>query len=64
MPNGKVDIALPAPETVRSELSGVAEHPGREGAGEIWAEVLRVEQVGIHDNFFELGFDPQHPDCS
>jgi len=38
-------------------LSGLwSEHPGREGAGEIWAEV-RVEQVGIHDNFFELGGD-------
>ena len=29
--------------------------PIQEGLAEIWAGVLRVERVGIHDSFFELG---------
>src|SRR5205085_9840472 len=56
-PNGKVDRrALPAPEG-----RGVAEGyvppctPTEELLAGIWAEVLRQERVGRHDNFFALG---------
>jgi amino acid adenylation domain-containing protein len=58
-PNGKLDKrALPAPEGRRAELenSHVAPRsPIEEVLSGIWSEVLRVEQVGIHDNFFALG---------
>ncbi|NWE30415.1 amino acid adenylation domain-containing protein, partial [Pseudomonas gingeri] len=56
--NGKLDRkALPAPDQ-DALLSREFEAP--QGAVEatlarIWAEVLKVEQVGRHDNFFELG---------
>ncbi|MFD8922917.1 amino acid adenylation domain-containing protein, partial [Streptomyces sp. NPDC059569] len=56
--NGKVDRrALPAPE-----FDGAAEYVAPRTEAErvlagIWAEVLGVERVGIHDDFFELGGD-------
>jgi amino acid adenylation domain-containing protein len=56
-PNGKVDRkALPAPEYASSEETYVAPRtPVEEVLAEIWAEVLGVERVGVHDSFFELG---------
>ena len=58
-PNGKVDRkALPAPDQSRPELeqSVVAPRtPIEEIIAEIWAEVLKLGKVGIHDNFFDLG---------
>ncbi|NWA25217.1 amino acid adenylation domain-containing protein, partial [Pseudomonas gingeri] len=57
-PNGKLDRkALPQPDA-QALVSRGYEAP--EGAVEttlaaIWAEVLKVEQVGRHDHFFELG---------
>ena len=58
-PNGKVDRrALPSPEDGRpeSEESYVAPRtPTEELLAAIWADVLKVERVGIHDNFFDLG---------
>ena len=57
--SGKVDRkALPAPGAERPEL-GVAFVAPRNAVEEllasIWADVLGVERVGIHDNFFDLG---------
>ena len=58
-PNGKVDRKnLPAPEYNRPELAGEyqgARTPAEEVMANIWGEVLRVDQVGVHDQFFELG---------
>ncbi|MGY2293621.1 amino acid adenylation domain-containing protein, partial [Pseudomonas sp. SDO5511_1_S431] len=56
--NGKVDRkALPAPDQ-DAVLSRGYEAPQGEvetTLAQIWADVLKVEQVGRHDNFFELG---------
>ncbi|HNM98670.1 MAG TPA: AMP-binding protein, partial [Marmoricola sp.] len=60
-PNGKVDRKrLPAP----SETSLAAQQPYEPPQtptevtlAQIWAEVLRLQQVGRHDNFFEIGGD-------
>ncbi|MGB7923853.1 MAG: amino acid adenylation domain-containing protein, partial [Pyrinomonadaceae bacterium] len=58
-PSGKIDRrALPAPEVSRAELEG--EYVGPRTAVEemiagIWSSVLKVEQVGINENFFEVG---------
>ncbi|WP_232620208.1 condensation domain-containing protein, partial [Pseudomonas tolaasii] len=56
--NGKVDRkALPAPDQ-DALLSRGYEAPQGEIEtllAQIWADVLKVEQVGRHDNFFELG---------
>ena len=58
-PNGKVDRkALPAPETSQAYLKEAYVAP-RTPLEEIlvclWAEILRQDLVGIHDNFFNLG---------
>ncbi|ATB38937.1 non-ribosomal peptide synthetase [Cystobacter fuscus] len=57
--NGKIDRkALPVPtrEQMRGGESFVAPRNELETyLSEVWAEVLKVERVGIHDNFFDLG---------
>jgi amino acid adenylation domain-containing protein len=51
-PNGKIDRkALPAPDLTRPDLYTSVE----EALIKIWAEVLGVERVGLHDNFLRLG---------
>jgi amino acid adenylation domain-containing protein/non-ribosomal peptide synthase protein (TIGR01720 family) len=58
-PNGKIDRrALPAPDTSSSEEEGACvppQTPVEEMVAGIWADVLAVKQVSIHDNFFDLG---------
>ncbi|HLF28780.1 MAG TPA: amino acid adenylation domain-containing protein [Anaerolineae bacterium] len=60
-PNGKVDRkALPAPDGARPELADAYVAPRTRvetTLADIWAQVLRVERVGVHDNFFEIGGD-------
>ncbi len=60
-PNGKVDRrALPAPERTRPELDTAYTAPHsavEETLAEIWTELLDLERVGVHDDFFELGGD-------
>ncbi|HEX6290913.1 MAG TPA: condensation domain-containing protein, partial [Herpetosiphonaceae bacterium] len=59
--HGKVDRkALPNPEESQADpaASYVAPQTAAEQTlAQIWAAVLRREQVGIHDNFFALGGD-------
>ncbi|MFO0760429.1 MAG: amino acid adenylation domain-containing protein [Byssovorax sp.] len=58
--NGKIDRrALPAPEG-RSGIDRAYAPPRDEAEttlASIWASVLRLPKVGIHDNFFEIGGD-------
>ena len=58
-PNGKVDrLALPPPDQTRPDLQTgyAAPRTGLEKQlAAIWADVLGMERVGIHDSFFELG---------
>jgi thioesterase domain-containing protein len=61
-PNGKIDRkTLPLPRGIGL---GEAAQPAAESLGGlersfigIWRDLLRVEQVGLHDNFFDLGGD-------
>jgi non-ribosomal peptide synthetase component F/acyl carrier protein len=59
LPTGKVDRrSLPEPERSRPELENPfvgAETFIQEKLAMIWAEVLNLDRVGIHDNFFDLG---------
>ncbi len=58
-PNGKIDFkSLPAPDTVEPATTYIAPRtPQEQQLANIWAEVLRLPQVGINSNFFELGGD-------
>lgn len=59
--HGKIDrAALPAPSQDRPGLASPFVAPRNsteERLATIWSEVLRVDSVGIHDKFFELGGD-------
>ncbi|MGA5222922.1 amino acid adenylation domain-containing protein [Streptomyces koyangensis] len=61
-PSGKVDRrALPQPDT-QTEPTNTTEHtpprtPTEHLLATTWATVLGTEEVGIHDNFFDLGGD-------
>ncbi len=55
MPNGKINrAALPAPEFVVDEYVAPRDVVEELIAG-IWAEVLELERVSVHDDFFALG---------
>ncbi|QLE39947.1 amino acid adenylation domain-containing protein [Nostoc sp. C052] len=54
----KVDRrALPAPDLQSEQIDNYVapRTPVEETLAQIWAQVLKLEQVGIHENFFELG---------
>ena len=57
--NGKLDRqALPAPEGTSSELERGYLAPRtlvEQRLAEIWSQVLGVDQVGVHSDFFDLG---------
>ncbi len=55
-PNGKLDRhALPKPDLPRiGDDAGPRTQTERELAA-IWAELLHVERIGLHDDFFQLG---------
>jgi amino acid adenylation domain-containing protein len=60
-PNGKLDrTALPAPGADRPRLAVGLALPETElehRISALWRDVLRLDRVGIHDNFFDLGGD-------
>ena len=60
-PSGKVDRrALPMPDDTRPDLETdfVAPHtPTEVVLADIWKQVLGLQRVGVHDNFFALGGD-------
>ncbi|HTQ81482.1 MAG TPA: amino acid adenylation domain-containing protein, partial [Thermoanaerobaculia bacterium] len=59
--HGKIDRrALPQPESQKLDLSPgfvAARTPEEEILTRVWAEVLGLARIGIHDNFFTLGGD-------
>lgn len=57
--NGKLDRqALPDPKSAESQNAYVAPRSQTEQRlAEIWADLLGIKQVGIHDDFFDLGGD-------
>jgi amino acid adenylation domain-containing protein len=58
-PSGKINRrALPAPDNTRPELeseSVAPRNPLEEQLATIWCDVLGIQSIGIHDNFFALG---------
>ncbi len=58
-PTGKVDrLALPAPARVRPELEAsflAPRNATEEVVAGIWADLFGLDQVGVHDHFFDLG---------
>lgn len=58
-PNGKVDrSSLPAPGTDRPQLDEPFAPPSTDTEriiAAIWCDVLKLESIGLHDDFFELG---------
>ena len=57
--SGKVDRArLPAPSTARPELGRPyvpPTTPAERRVAAVWADVLGLDRIGVHDNFFDLG---------
>jgi amino acid adenylation domain-containing protein len=58
-PNGKIDRkVLPVPENLRPELEtgfSAASNALEQKISAIWQEVLKLDRIGINDNFFDLG---------
>ena len=58
-PNGKLDCkALPAPGNIRPHLAPDYVGPrntAEETLVDVWRELLKLDEVGVHDDFFELG---------
>ena len=63
-PNDKLDRqALPAPESLRAGLRATSLPPRtttERAIAAVWREVLKVDQVGLNDNFFDLGGHSLH----
>jgi amino acid adenylation domain-containing protein/natural product biosynthesis luciferase-like monooxygenase protein len=59
-PNGKIDRrVLPSPdvEQGRSTTFLAPQTPMEQQIAGIWSQLLGIERIGLHDNFFEIGGD-------
>ncbi len=63
-PNGKVDRTalarrpLPEPDrTKAAEGQAAPRTPTEEAVAEVWSQVLQIDRVGLHDDYFALGGD-------
>jgi amino acid adenylation domain-containing protein/non-ribosomal peptide synthase protein (TIGR01720 family) len=60
-PSGKLDTkALPAPDGARRQVEDdyvAPRNPTEVALAHVWQEVLGLDRVGVHDNFFALGGD-------
>jgi acyl carrier protein len=58
-PNGKIDRdILPRPESAKTKSASERIPPRTETEkiiANIWTEVLHIDEVGVHDDFFEIG---------
>jgi amino acid adenylation domain-containing protein len=58
-PNGKIDrqalLSRPVEETENHEIYAAPRTPIEGMLARLWAEVLRLERVGVEDDFFALG---------
>ncbi len=55
-PSGKVDRkALPAPELRREPAAVAPRTPLEVYVASLWSDILRIRQIGAHDDFFALG---------
>lgn len=58
-PSGKLDVsALPIPDRSRTEREAIPVAPRtrtEQFLAGIWTQLLGVDRVGVHDNFFEIG---------
>jgi amino acid adenylation domain-containing protein len=65
-PNGKIDRqSLPDPELSRTQPgnAGTFVAPGTDNEktiARLWKEILHIEEIGINDNFFDLGGNSMH----
>ena len=61
LPNGKLNRReLPAPGSARPDLGTVlvaSRTPAERALLQVWADVLGLDEIGVHDNFLELGGD-------
>ena len=63
-PSGKIDRrGLPAPKKLQRILDSPLARPRSETErllADVWQEVLQLEAVGVHDNFFDVGGTSLH----
>ncbi|XXX76186.1 amino acid adenylation domain-containing protein [Sorangium sp. So ce134] len=57
-PNGKIDrAALPEPAREATSEHVAPRDELEQRLADVWQQILQVERVGVHDNFFKLGGD-------
>ncbi len=56
-PNGKIDRKnLPLPDTLNdNEITAMPRNTNEEIIANIWKDILKINQIGIKQNFFEIG---------